>query len=185
VEVTTFSEKMRTSVWKSAGWKIHPKWTELKSARGLEAVAADLAVVVLNQKNPAPFVAIDIKVHSKISGLKYVGVGRIEGDKRDGKPRRSENLSAEFHAKGGVGGAWVSRGSSILCQGDSGGPLLSEKGELVGIASGVGVPEGAPDSCGVGEVVYHADVRTNINWMACTFRGWGVALPGFEQPDCR
>lgn len=184
VEVTTFDEKMKGRVWKVAAWQVHPRWYELKTINGLESVSPDLAVLVLNQSVGASYSKVNRSEKSEYSELIYVGVGRTELEQRDRKPRYSKGIKAILHNTKGVGGAWVSRESSVLCHGDSGGPLLTSTGELVGIASRVGLPQGAKDLCGAADTVYHADVRSNANWIACTFRGWGVPWPEMANPKC-
>ncbi|MBM3381881.1 MAG: S1 family peptidase [Betaproteobacteria bacterium] len=185
VEATTFDEKMQRTAWKVAAWKVHPRWSEFKNETGVAGIASDLAILVLNQSTPFAFAKIDSSRSQQMNGLKYVGTGRIEGERRDGKPRYARDISAVLKTQPGTGGAWYSKAESLMCDGDSGGPLLTQRGELLGIATGVGLFKNAKDFCGAGDVVYHADVRSNLNWIACTYRGWGVPLPGYEKPDCR
>ncbi|MEN9528471.1 MAG: Trypsin [Pseudomonadota bacterium] len=184
VEATTFDEKMQRNVWKVAAWKVHPRWLGFKNQTGVGAIAADLAVLVLNQSTTFAYAKIDVSRTQQHRALTYVGAGRIEGERRDGKPRFAQQISAVLRTHPGVGGAWYSKGAALICAGDSGGPLLTESGSLIGIASGVGLSKNSKDFCGAGEVVYHADVRSSLDWIACTFRGWGVPLPGHEKPNC-
>jgi secreted trypsin-like serine protease len=184
VDVDTFDANMNRTSWKVAAWKVHPRWSAYKENLTVAGVAADLAILVLNQSPPFAHAKIAQVRSQQMNKLRYVGAGRTEGERRDGRPRFAAGITGVLKTHPGVGAAWFSKGASLICSGDSGGPLLTEDGAVLGIASGVGVPKNQKDFCGAGDVVYHADVGANLNWMACTFRGWGVPLPGYEKPNC-
>ena len=185
VSAIFYSENMTPQQVKVAGWKIHPRYLQLRNTKGLGGVASDLAVVVLNEPLVRSFASIESSRMFSIRGGRYVGAGRIEDDVRDGKVRYSQGLDALKKVEPGAGASWLSKGDSIICNGDSGGPFFTSGGRLVGIASSVGVASNSKDYCGAGDVVYHADVYSNIQWIACAYKGWGVPLPGFEKPTCK
>lgn len=185
VSAILYSENMSPQQVKVASWKIHPRYLQLKNTKGLGEVASDLAIAVLNEPLSRSFARIEISRVFSIRGGRYVGSGRIEDEARDGKVRYSQKIDAVKRDEPGVGASWLSKGDSIICNGDSGGPFFTPGGRLIGIASSVGMAANAKDYCGAGDVVYHADVYSNIQWIACAYKGWGVPLPGFEKPICK
>jgi hypothetical protein len=186
VIIKRYEKDLSLSTRNGVAWKPHPKFNE-KAVATLEHMSAlDLGVVVLDKAYPPPYMTLNPAVASKHSNAIYSGIGTSEGEKFDLKLRFAENIKSTRVDYRGWGSIWVSKGSAALCHGDSGGPLLTPTGELLGVQSSSSyIDTGKKNMCGDAFQSNHASVYPHLDWVACTFRGWGVPLPGLEKFSCK
>jgi hypothetical protein len=63
--------------------------------------------------------------------------------------------------------------------------LITSAGELLGINSTISAAaSGKHGICGESKSSTQADVYAHLDWIVCTFKGWGAPLPGFEKFTC-
>ncbi|NBW81469.1 hypothetical protein EBR21_06915 [bacterium] len=185
VIVERYERDLSKSSRKGIAWKQFPKFVEndLQTKRYMSAL--DVGVVVLDKPYPAPFMTLNPSVANSYSNAIYAGIGRSEGEQFDLKLRHAGNIQSNRVNHRGWGSVWISKGTAALCHGDSGGPLLTQAGELLGVQSASSYLEtGKRKMCGDAFASNHADVYAHLDWIVCTFKGWGAPLPGFEKFTC-
>ena len=182
VIVKRYEKDLSTTPRKGVAWKHFPQFKEKDGSASPVMSAVDLGVVVIDKAFSPPFVRLETSQASQFNDAIYVGVGIIEDETLDLKVRYAKNIRTHRIDYRGWGVEWKSQGTAKLCHGDSGGPLLTSAGALLGVQSTSSYTSKAV--CGESISTHHAGVLANLNWIACTFKGWGVPLPGVENPNC-
>ncbi|MEN9825307.1 MAG: hypothetical protein RI953_1052 [Pseudomonadota bacterium] len=183
VSIRRFDQQMRAAELQATYWQVHPDWKKIKNKSGPEAHKHDLGVVVLNSDVSGPFAKISVSRSSNVSDAVYVGSGRADNNKSDGKVRFASSIDAFKLTFRPEGGTWISRGAAVICNGDFGGPLFAKDGTLLGIAAAVGLEPNRSSDCGNGKRVYHADVQESIVWLVCAYTKAKQPLPDFPVPS--